>query len=126
MFAAEVVGTGGDDIVGPFQMVQGRFCRGRVIPLCAGGFGEISRDFEKTIYLLARAAAAGEDGMTISPLINTDRKGGAFPIMLQQFKRAIGVAIVRGQAKHKLGRLHYVRATAAEASAAARAHHSEN
>ena len=64
--------------------------------------------------------------MTISPLINTDRKGGAFPIMLQQFKRAIGVAIVRGQAKHKLGRLHYVRATAAEASAAARAHHSEN
>ena len=29
--------------------------------------------------------------------------------MLQQFKRAIGVAIVRGNANHKLGRMHYVR-----------------
>ena len=64
--------------------------------------------------------------MTISPLINTDRKGGAFPIMLQQFKRAIGVAIVRGNAKHKLGRLHYVRATPEEAAAVCRAHHSDN
>ena len=38
--------------------------------------------------------------------------------MLQQFKRAIGVAIVRGNAKHKLARLHYVRATATAAEAA--------
>jgi hypothetical protein len=28
--------------------------------------------------------------------------------MLQQFRRAIGVAIVRENAKHKLGCLHYV------------------
>ena len=64
--------------------------------------------------------------MTISPLVNTDRKGGAFPIMLQQFKRAIGVVIVRGNAKHKLGRLHYVGDTVAEAVTACRAHHSDN
>ena len=36
--------------------------------------------------------------------------------MLQQFRRAIAVSIVRGQAKHKLARLHYVRETAAEAA----------
>ena len=38
-----------------------------------------------------------DDGIKISPLtlINTDKKGGAYPIMLQQFKRAIGVAIVK-------------------------------
>ena len=48
--------------------------------------------------------------MTVSPLINSDRKGGALPIMLQQFRRAIGVAIIQGQANHKLARLHYVRA----------------
>ena len=47
--------------------------------------------------------------MTISPPVNTDRKGGAYAIVLQQFRRAIGVGIVRGQAKHKLARLHYVR-----------------
>jgi len=33
---------------------------------------------------------AETDGLTISPLINTDRKGGAFRIMHQQFRRAIG------------------------------------
>ncbi len=50
----------------------------------------------------------------------------AFSIMFQQFKRAIGVAVVWGQAKHKMARIHYVRATAGEAKRAARAHHSEN
>ena len=47
--------------------------------------------------------------MWISPLVNLDRKGGALQIMIQQFRRAVGVAIVQGNAKHKLGHLHYVR-----------------
>ena len=55
-----------------------------------------------------------------------DRKGGAFPIMLHQFRRAVGVAIVRGNAQHKLGRLHYVRATPEEAADACSANHSSN
>ena len=62
----------------------------------------------------------------ISPLVNNDRKGGAFPIMLHQFKRALGVAIVRGNAQHKLSRLHYVRATPEEAADACSANHSSN
>ena len=52
------------------------------------GYNEISRK------------AARDHGLRISQLVNTDRKGGAFPIMLQQFRRAIGVAIVRGNARH--------------------------
>ena len=63
-------------------------------------------------------------GLTISPLVNTDRKGGAYPIMLQQFKRAIGVTIVSGNARHKLGRLHYVRSIADEAAHTCRESHS--
>ena len=47
--------------------------------------------------------------MWISPLVNLDRKGGALQIMIQQFRRAVGVAIVQGNAKHKLGHLHYIR-----------------
>ena len=46
----------------------------------------IGEDFEKTVKLLAREAASGDVGMSISPLVNTDRKGGAYPIMLQQFR----------------------------------------
>ena len=57
---------------------------------------------------------------------DTDRKGGAFPIMLQQFRRAIGVAIVRGNAELRRGRLHYVRPTKEEAYHAADSHHSSN
>ena len=77
-------------IVGPFEASQNRFYWGQVIPICAGWFGEIGEDFTKIIRLLAREAASGDDGLTISPLVNTDRKGGgAFPIMLQQFRRAI-------------------------------------
>ncbi len=50
----------------------------------------------------------------------------AFSIMFQQFKREIGVAIILGQAKHKMARIHYVRATEGEAKAASNSHHSEN
>ena len=125
-FAADVVGDGNNDIVGPFEAAQGRFYRGQVIPLCFGAFGETNEDLDKIIRRLAREAASGDDGMTISPLVNTDRKGGAYAIMLQQFRRAIGVGIVRGQAKHKLARLHYVRETAAEAADVCKQNHSDN
>ena len=97
-----------------------------MIPLIFGAFGDINEDADKIIRRLAREAASGDDGMTISPLVNTDRKGGAYPIMLQQFRRIIGVGIVRGQEKHKLARLHYVRETAAEAAAVCKSHHSDN
>ena len=99
----------------------------QVIPLVVGPFVEVSKeDFEKVLKTLARLAAAGEDGISISPLRNTDRKGGAFIIMLQQFRRALGVMVVRGMANHKLSRLHYVRATAEEAKFTAEANHSNN
>ena len=69
-FTADVVGDVDNNIVGPFQAAQSRFHKGGVIPLCAGWFGEIGGDFEKVIRLLAQEAAASNDGMTISPLVN--------------------------------------------------------
>ncbi|EJK52747.1 hypothetical protein THAOC_27949, partial [Thalassiosira oceanica] len=43
----------------------------------AGWSGEINEDFERVIKRLARAAAAaGDHGLKISPLVNNDRKGG--------------------------------------------------
>lgn len=123
-FAPEIVGDE-SNVLGPFAASQSRFHCGQVIPLCAGWFGDINEDFGKVIRTLARTAAAGEDGMTISPLVNTDRRGGAFPIMLQQFQRAIGVTIARGNQLLKLTRLHYVRATPAEAAQTCKANHSD-
>ena len=40
--------------------------------------------------------------------------------------RTIGVSIVRGNAQHKLARLHYIRATVEEAAVTCEAHHSDN
>ena len=62
----------------PFQAAQQRFVGGQVISLVSGWFGELGEDFEKVIKRLTREAAAGDDGITISPLRNTDRKGGAY------------------------------------------------
>ena len=65
--------------------------------------------------VLARNAVNADDGLSVSPLVNMDRKGGAFAIMLQKFNRALNVSLVWGMALHKLGRVHYVRRTAGEA-----------
>ena len=102
-------------IVGPFEAIQGQLYQKKMIVFCAGAFAEINEDGKKLIKRLANMAAAGNDGLTISTLLNTDRKGGASQIMLQQFQRAIGCETVRGQAKLIFGRLHYVRATMEEA-----------
>ncbi|EJK46609.1 hypothetical protein THAOC_34715, partial [Thalassiosira oceanica] len=50
------------------------------------------------------SCASGDLGATISPLANTDRKGGAFPIMHRQFLRAVGVTAATGNAALKLSR----------------------
>ena len=95
-FAADIVGDGTGDIMGPFEASQARFYRVQLIPLCTGWFGEMNKDFEKVIKLLARETAAIYDGIGISPLANSDKKGGAYIHMLNQFRRAIGCAIIRG------------------------------
>ena len=66
---------------------------------------------DRNFYVVPQDST-GEDSMSISPLRNLNKKGGAFAIMLSQFRRALGVTIVRDMANHKLSRLHYVRATA--------------
>ena len=107
-FAADVVEDGKVGIKGQLETAQQQFHRGQVIPMCAGWFGEINEDFDKTINILAQEAATGIDRMGVCPLANTDRKAGVIPVMLQQFRRTIGMAIVRGSENHRLGRLHYV------------------
>jgi hypothetical protein len=94
LFAADVVGDGTSEVVGPFAAAKKRFFKGTLIPICTGWFGEVNKDYKTLISTLAQEAAAGDNGMQISPLINSDRKGGAYQIMLQQFRRAIGVAII--------------------------------
>ena len=86
-----------------------------MILLVAGWFGEIGEEFNKITTRLAKEAAAGDFGRMEHLLVNINRKGGAFPIMLQQFRRAITVTITRDNTCHKIGRLHHDRATPEQA-----------
>ena len=90
LFAADVVGDGTSQVVGPFEAAKKRFFKGTVIPICAGWYGKVNKDYETLITMLAWEAATGDDGMRISPLVNSDRKGGAYQII----RRAIGVVII--------------------------------
>jgi len=78
---------------GPFSVTQSQFYKGQVIPVVARGFRDPNKDFNKIISMLAREASLGDHGMIMFPLVYTDIKGGALPLMLQQFKQAIGIAI---------------------------------
>ena len=78
VFASDVVGDGSTGIMGPFEAAQTVPYRSGE-PSVVGAFGDVNEALEKVLKQGAKAAAAGTDGLTISPLIiNTDRKGGVF------------------------------------------------
>ena len=118
--------AGQSGVRGPFESAQDRLFTRGVIPLVAGPNGQLNEDFSKCIATWAGHAAASETGLAVSPLGNTDKKGGAFPILLQQFRRAICVTVVRGMAEHKLRRIHYLRPSREAAKHAAESNHSKN
>ena len=92
------------------------FYTGNVLPFVVGAFGEVNEDASKLITKLARLTAKTDFGKSMSPLVSShSRKGGAFPIMQSQFRRALGCMIARGQAQHLLKRRHYARPSAREA-----------
>jgi hypothetical protein len=83
-----VVGDSNNNVIGPFEQYTITIPQLKtIIPLCFGVFGEVlneDEDLDKVTQCLAREAASTEEGLTISPLVNRDGKGGAYRIMLQQ------------------------------------------
>ena len=69
-----------------------------------------NEDLDKVTQCLAREAASTDEGLIISPLVNTDRQRGAYSI----------------RSKHILHQLHYVRGSEQEAKDACKSHHSDN
>ena len=80
LLLASVRGDGNDNVIGPFENALSQFHGKSIIPLCFCAFGEVNEDLDKVIQCLAREAASTDEGLTISPLVNTDRKGGAYQI----------------------------------------------
>ena len=108
---------------GPFERAMSTFVSGGPIPCVVGAFGETNAETDALLRTLALHAASTQDGLSISPHSNLHHRHGAYPILLQQFRRALGLAAVRSHAELKLRRLHFIRPTPEEASAAAQRHH---
>ncbi|EJK54624.1 hypothetical protein THAOC_25730 [Thalassiosira oceanica] len=124
--AQEVVGDGTNGQVRPFEEALGKFHTGNFFPIVAGAFGEVNEDASKLVTNLARLTAKTDFGKSLSPLVSQSRKGGAFPIMQSQFRRALGCLIARGQAQHLLKRRHYARPSARETYQTAEDNHSKH
>ena len=79
IFAPNVVGNDNDGISGPFQNaynMYNTFCRGGVIPLVIGAYGETNEDFQEMLKVCARMAVARGDAVYNSPIFETEVKGG--------------------------------------------------
>ena len=65
VFAPNVTVDGNDGALGPFQNAYNTFCRGGVIPLVIGAYGETNEDFQEVLKVCARMAVARmTSGMT--------------------------------------------------------------
>ena len=105
-----------DSTPGPFQNAYNAFCRGGVIPLVIGAYGETNEDFQEVLKVCARMAVARGDAVYNSPIFETEVKGGAYSVTLHLYRRAIAGAIARGLSLHKRSRLHFVRGSRVEAA----------
>ena len=116
VFAPGVVGDGNDGVSGPFENAYSTFCKGGVIPLVIGAYGETNEDFQDVLKVCARMAVARGDAVYNSPVFETEVKGGAYSVTLHLYRRAIAGAIARGLSLHKRSRLHFVRGSRDEAA----------
>ena len=81
-YAADLVSR--DGTTGPYVQALQRIATKNIIPLVTGWYGETNGHLDQLIIKLARITANGPQAIGMSPLDNSDRKGGAFPIILQQ------------------------------------------
>ena len=104
VFAPNVTGDSNDGASGPFQNAYNTFCRGVVISLVIGAYGETKEDFQEVLKVCARMAVARGDAVYNSPIFETEVKGGAYSVTLHLYRRAIAGAIARGLSLYTRGR----------------------
>ena len=125
-YASDIVGDGTNGVTGPFERSLNRIVTKNVVPLVIGWYGETNEGLDKLLMKLARIASNGPEAHGVSPLDNSDRRGGAYPIILHRMRRGLACLIARGQTRHLEGRIHYLRKTPDEAHNTWRAHRRDN
>jgi hypothetical protein len=76
VFASDVVGDGSTGIMGPFEAAQTVPYRSGE-PSVVGAFGDVNEALEKVLKQVAKAAAAGTDGLSSQFRHLSTQKGGS-------------------------------------------------
>ena len=92
-YAPETVGDGTNGVTGPFERSLDWIATKNVVPLVIGWYGEIKEGLNKLLMKLAQIASNGPEAQGMSPLDNSDRRGGAYPIILQRMRRGLACLI---------------------------------
>ena len=109
----------GDDSKPFATALTSQFHSGGVIPLVFGTYAEANKETHELIKFCARTAAAHEHNARISPEDLDSSRGSPFQLLLNQFRKAVGVLCIRNVVEEKLRRIMYIRPTKEGAKAAA-------
>ena len=101
-------------VVGLSARAYNMFDKKQDIPQCTGWSRELNKEFMLVIKDLVRQVAVWGPWHDNLQLDNLDQKGIMLLIMWQQFKWAIGVMGIQGNAMYKLSGLHYMQTAAAQ------------
>jgi hypothetical protein len=84
-----------------------------------GTYAEANKETHQLIKFCARTAASKEHNARISPEDLDSSRGSPFQLLLNQFRKAVGVLCIRNVVEEKLRRIMYIRPTKEGAKAAA-------
>ena len=99
--------------------ITSQFYSGGVVPLVFGTYAEANKETHELIKFCAQTAAAHEHNARLSPEDLDSLRGSPFQLLLNQFRKVVGVLCIRNVVEEKLQRIMYIRPTKEGAKAAA-------
>ena len=116
----------GDDLKPFATALTSQFHSGGVMPLVFGTYAEANKESHELIKLCARTAAAHEHNARLSPEDLDSSRGSPFQLLLNQFRKAVGVLCIQNVVEEKLRRIMYICPMKEGAKAAAKTSNRRN
>ena len=79
------------------------------MPLVFGTYAEANKESHELIKFCARTAAAHEHNARLSPEDLDSSRGSPFQLLLNQFRKAVGVLCIQNVVEEKLRQIMYIR-----------------
>ena len=109
----------GDDLKPFATAIASQFHSGGVIPLVFGTYAEANKETHELIKFCTRTAAVHENNARLSPEDLDLSRGSPFQLLLNQFRKAVGVLYIWKVVEEKLRHIMYIRPSKEGAKAVA-------